>query len=221
MARPVRYDRFYTYAELTETLESWAAEAPGLCSLESAGRSYEAREIWLVTVTNTETGPAAEKPAFLLEANIHAVEVTGCTAALHLIHRLLTGYGADPKVTRALDTRAFYVIPRLNPDGSELALAERPRFVRSSVRPYPRLDPQDGLHEEDVDGDGRILTMRVPDPNGAWKAAKEDARLLVPRDPLETAEDGKFYRLLPEGTIANWDGVTIKTPPPLEGLDLN
>ena len=219
--RPVRYDRFYTYAELTETLEAWAAEAPGLFALESLGRSYEGRDIWLATITNVETGPAAEKPAFLLEANIHAVEVTGCTAALHLVHRLLTGHGSDPNVTRALDTRTFYVVPRLNPDGAELALAERPRFLRSSVRPYPRLDPEDGLHEEDVDGDGRILMMRVPDPNGAWKEAEEDPRLMVARGPLEAAEDGRFYRLLPEGTIRNWDGVTIKTPPPLEGLDLN
>jgi len=217
----VRYDRFYDYDELTETLRAWAEEAPQLFALESIGRSFEGREIWLATVTNLETGPAAEKPAFLLEANIHAVEVTGCTAALHLLHRLLTGYGSDPKVTRALDTRAFYVIPRLNPDGSELALAERPRFLRSSVRPWPRLDPQDGLYEEDVDGDGRILFMRVPDPNGAWRAAEEDARLLVPRGPLDTPEDAQFYRLLPEGRIRNFDGVTIKTPPPLEGLDLN
>jgi Zinc carboxypeptidase len=219
--RPVRYDRFYSYAELTETLEEWAAAAPRLCALESLGRSFEGRDIWLATITNLDSGPAEEKPAVLVEANIHAIEVTGCTAALHLIHRLLTGYGTDPKVTRALDTRAFYVIPRLSPDGSELALAERPRFLRSSVRPWPRLDLQDGLHEEDVDGDGRILFMRIPDPNGAWRAADDDPRLLVARGPLETPEDGTFYRLLPEGTIRNFDGFTIKTPPPLEGLDLN
>ena len=72
-------------------------------------------------MTNTETGPAPEKPAFLIEANIHAIEVTGCAAALHLIHRLLAEHGTDDQVTRALDTRAFYVIPRLNPDGAELA----------------------------------------------------------------------------------------------------
>jgi hypothetical protein len=219
--RAVPFDRFSTYDELTDILHAWAEEAPHLCRLESIGKSYEGREIWLATITNADTGPPAEKPAFLVEANIHALEVTGCTAALHLIHRLLTGYGTDAKVTRALDTRAFYVIPRLNPDGAELALAERPRFVRSSVRPWPRLDLQDGLHEEDVDGDGRILFMRVPDPNGAWRPADEDPRLLVARGPLETPDDGRFYRLLPEGRIRNFDGVTIKTPPPLEGLDLN
>ena len=59
----VQFDRFYSYADLTETLESWAAEFPSLFQLEPIGQSYEGRDIWLCTVTNTETGPADEKPA--------------------------------------------------------------------------------------------------------------------------------------------------------------
>jgi murein tripeptide amidase MpaA len=219
VAPAVRFDRFYKYDELTELLQAWAAERADLFRLESIGKSYEDRDIWLATVTNVETGADLDKPALMIEANIHALEVTGCTAALNLIQRLLEGYGSDERVTRALDTRCFYVIPRLNPDGAELALAERPRFVRSSVRPYPLLDPQDGLHEEDLDGDGRILMMRVRDPNGAWKPHAEESRLMVRRDPDE--EGGEYYRLLWEGTIRNFDGVTIKIAPPLEGLDLN
>lgn len=96
----VRYDRYYTYDELTETLRAFAEEAPALFRFDSIGTSYEGRDIWLATVTNTETGPDTDKPAFLVEANIHSIEVTGCTAALHLLHRLVTGYGADEKVTR-------------------------------------------------------------------------------------------------------------------------
>ena len=221
MPAAVAYDRWYRYGELTELLRSWADELPGLVKVESIGKSYEGRDIWLVTVTNFESGPALEKPAFLVEANIHAIEVTGCTAALHLLHRLLTGYGSEDRVTRALDTRAFYVVPRLNPDGAELALADRPRFVRSSVRPYPLADPQDGLHEEDLDGDGRILMMRLPDDNGAWKQHPDEPRLMIRRDADEGPGEGQFYRLLWEGTIRNYDGVMIKIAPPLEGLDLN
>jgi murein tripeptide amidase MpaA len=213
------YDHFVRYAELTELLQEWAAERPELLQVESIGRSYEGRDIWLATVTNTATGPAAEKPAFLIEANIHAIEVTGCAAALHLIHKLLAGHGTDEQVTRVLDTRAFYVIPRLNPDGAELGLADRPRFVRSSVRPYPLDDPVDGLHAEDLDGDGRILTMRVREPNGAWKPHPEEPKLLVRRDPVE--EGGEYYRVLWEGAIRNYDGVLIKLAPPVEGLDMN
>jgi murein tripeptide amidase MpaA len=219
LAPELRFDRFYRYDELTEILKAWADERPDLYALESIGQSWEGRDVWLCTLTNVETGPALEKPAFLIEANIHALEVTGCTAALHLIDRLLTGYGEDEQVTRALDTRAFYVIPRLSPDGAELALADRPRFVRSSLRPWPLVDEQDGLLEEDVDGDGRVLMMRIPDPNGAWKPHPEEPRLLIRRDPVD--EGGEYYRVLWEGRIRNYDGVTIKIAPPLEGLDLN
>jgi len=218
--RAVEFDHFYPYEELTETLHAWSKDAPKLCSVESVGTSYEGRDIWLVTVTNTETGDHLDKPGLLVEANIHSMEWTGSAAALHLIHTLLTGHGSDERVTRALDTRVFYVIPRLNPDGAERGLQER-RFIRSSVRPYPREEQDDGLRVQDVDGDGRVLDMRVEDPNGAWKKHAEAPQLLVRRDPLDGPEDGPFYRLLPEGRIENYDGVTIKIPPPLEGLDLN
>ncbi len=215
----VAFDRFYRYDELTDILESWARERPDLFRLESIGRSYEGRDIWLATITKAETGPDLEKPALLIEANIHAIEVTGATAALHLIQRLLSGYGPDERVTRALDTRVFYVVPRLNPDGAELALAERPRFIRSSTRAWPLAEEVDGLYEEDIDGDGRILMMRVRDPNGTWKPHSEEPRMLVRREPDE--QEGEFYRVFSEGRIRNYDGVTIKIAPPLEGLDLN
>jgi zinc carboxypeptidase len=218
--RAVAYDRFYGYDDLTETLRAWADEAPRLCRVESIGRSFEDRDIWLVTLTNAETGDALDKPAFLLEANIHSMEWTGCTAALHLIHTCLSQYGRDPLVTRALDTRVVYVIPRLNPDGAERGLQER-RFIRSSVRPYPREEQPDGLRVEDVDGDGRVLDMRVEDPNGPWRRHPELPALLVRRDPVDGPDDGPFYRLFPEGRLENYDGVTIRMSPPLEGLDLN
>jgi murein tripeptide amidase MpaA len=215
----LRFDRFYRYDELTEILQGWAEGRPDLYRLDSIGQSYEGREIWLATLTNFETGPDLEKPGFLVEANIHAIEVTGATAALHLIDRLLSGYGSDDQVTRLLDTRVMYVVPRLNPDGPELALAERPRFIRSSTRPWPLAEEVDGLYEEDLDGDGRILMMRVQDPNGAWKAHPDEPRLLVRREPDDVG--GTYYRVLWEGRIRNYDGVTIKIAPPLEGLDLN
>ena len=216
----IPFDRFTKYPELTELLEALASAHPALLSLSSIGRSYEAREIWLATVTNTATGPANEKPAFWVDANIHATELTGSLAALHLVWRLVTAYGHDERITRALDTRCFYVVPRLNPDGAELAMAERPVYVRSSTRAYPRVDQQDGLVASDIDADGRVLTMRVPDPNGAWKIYADDPRIMVPREPDDDG-GGSSFRLLPEGLIENYDGVLVKNAPALMGLDMN
>lgn len=220
MTENIRFDTYYRYDQLTAFLKQWAEDYPNLCKLESIGQSYEGRDIWLMVVTNFETGPDKEKPAYWADGNIHATEVSASTASLYLLNKLLSQYGQDDKVTYALDSRAFYIVPRLNPDGAELALADRPKYIRSSTRPYPRMDKLDGLHQEDVDGDGRILQMRLKDANGSWKVHPDDPRLMIPREPDE-APGGNFYRLIPEGTIQNYDGVTINFAPPLEGLDLN
>ncbi|HEY3290622.1 MAG TPA: M14 family metallopeptidase [Anaerolineae bacterium] len=216
------FDHYYRYAELTDILNGFAAAFPTLCSLASLGKSHEGRDIWCLTLTNHATGSDTVKPAFWVDGNIHATEVSPTTCAVYTINKLLTGYGTDARITRLLDTRALYIVPRLNPDGAEMYLDGRHRSIRSSTRPYPRLDQQDGLYAHDVDGDGRLLTMRIKDPNGPWKAHPDDPRLLVARDPDDGSDDGvPHYRLLMEGLIKNFDGVNIKIAPPLEGLDLN
>ena len=173
---------------------------PGLLKLESIGKSHEGRDVWLITATNFETGPDAEKPALWVDGNMHASEVAASVAALYHIHTLATKYGKDDQVTQAMDTRAFYIVPRVNPDGAEWALADKPKVVRSSTRPYPYdEEPVDGLLEEDMDGDGRILFMRVKDPNGTWKPHPKEPRLLIRRDPAESG--GTYYRVLPEGRL--------------------
>ena len=216
----IKFDRFYRYHELTQLLQEYANEFPNLVKLDSLGKSFEGRDIWIVTVTNFSTGPDKEKPAFWVDGNIHATEVSASSACLYHLNKLVLEYGKDELITRCLDTRVFYICPRLNPDGAEWALAEKPKYIRSSTRPYPYdEEPIDGLQSEDIDGDGRILTMRIEDPNGPWKILPEEPRLMIRRDPIETG--GTYYRLLPEGRILNYDGVNIQVKRPKQGLDLN
>jgi len=215
-----RFNKFYRYDELTKLLKAYVKEYPNLFKIESIGKSYEGRDVWLLTATNFKSGDDSDKPALWVDGNIHASEVTASAACLYFVHMLATKYGKDKQVAAALDTRAFYIVPRVNPDGAEWALADKPKVIRSSTRPYPYdEEPVDGLLEEDIDGDGRILLMRVPDPNGAWKQHPKEARLLIRRDPAESG--GKYYRVLPEGFLKNYDGVTIQLRNPKEGLDLN
>lgn len=216
----IHFDRYYRYDELTTLLQAYAAEYPQLVSLISIGKSYEGRDIWVVVVTSSATGPAEEKPALWVEGNIHATEVSPSTACLYLLNKVTTQYGQDEDITRALDTRAFYICPRLNPDGAEWALADVPRAIRSSTRPYPYdEDDLEGLEQQDIDGDGRMLQMRFLDPNGPWKQHPDEPRLMVRREPTETG--GQYYRILPEGLIENYNGLTIRPRRIKQGLDLN
>ena len=158
-----------------------------------------------------------------VDANIHATELTASVAALGPDRTISwSGYGTDRVVTEALRTRTFYIVPRVNPDGAELALADRPAvpaFERAAVAVDRPLGPARAALV-DVDGDGRILTMRIPDPTGAWMPHPDDARLMVPV-PIDGITDAPRYRLLNEGVLEDYDGYTVPTLDRPEGLDLN
>ena len=213
------FNHYYTNQELEQIINDWATKYSNLVRLAPIGQSYQNRPIWLITITNQKTGPDIEKPAVWIDANIHATEITGTTTILHIGHTLLEGYGKDENITRLMDNSAYYLVPRVNPDGAALALSNPPRYIRSGVRPYPWEQKDEGLHEQDIDGDGRILQMRIPDPNGDWKISSLDSRLMEKRTPEERGEN--FYRLLPEGLIEDFDGFVIKLARQPEGLDFN
>jgi murein tripeptide amidase MpaA len=217
----VEFNRYYKYDELTTLLSAFATEYPQFVRVASMGKSYEGRDIWVLTITNTATGPHNEKPALWVDGNIHASELSPSTACLYYLNELVTKYGTDDEITRLLDTRTVYLCPRLNPDGAEWALESPPRIRRSSTRPYPyNEEPLPGLEEMDVDGDGRILSMRIQDPNGGWKEHPDEPRIMVKRGPTEVG--GTYFRIMTEGKFnAPFDGVTITEQSIKENLDLN
>ncbi len=217
----ISFDHYYRYDELTALLNAFAEEFPNLVKVESIGKSYEGRDVWVATVTNFEAGVPEDKAALWVDGNIHATEVSPTTACFYLLNKLTSEYGKDEEVTRVLDTRTYYICPRVNPDGAEWALADKPKLIRSSTRPYPYDDEPlpEGLTTEDIDGDGRMLMMRFRDDNGQWKKHPDEPRLMVRRDPTEIG--GEYYRILPEGTIENYDGATYAPKPIKENLDLN
>ncbi len=215
----IRFDTYYTNEELNQRLQWLAEQHPQIMELGTLGKSYEGRDIPLVILTNRERGPDKEKPGFWIDGNIHATEVTASMAALYFVSRVVNEYGNDPSIRRLMDEQVFYVVPRLNPDGAALALADKPKYIRSGTRPYPYEEKQEGLHPEDVDGDGRVLQMRIEDPAGDWKESERDPRLMIKRKPDDVG--GTYYRLFPEGTIENYDGYIIKGARPVEGLDFN
>lgn len=212
------YDHYYTYAELTDALQQLAGQYPSLAKLYSIGQSPEGRQLWMMEITNPATGPAGHKPAYYADGNHHAGEVTGSMVALYLVDQLLQGAESDAAISQLLDRYAFYVLPRVSPDGAEVYLTT-PETLRSAPRHYPFPTPQPGLHPADINGDGEILLMRQLSSQGEWKQAPTDPRLMIKRAPDE--EVGEFYRIYTEGYLESFDGGAIKPAPHKWGLDLN
>lgn len=213
----LNFDHYHRWEEAHDIMSSLAQRYPSLTELYSIGLSFEGVNLMVIEVTNERTGPASEKPAFYLDGGIHAAELTGSEVALYTLAYLLENYGKDEQVTRLLDTRAFYIRPKFNPDGSNLVL-DTDESLRSSVHPVD--EDGDGSADEDpaqdLDGDGWITRMRIPDPEGRFVVSPADSRIMVEREPESS---GPFYRLVSEGVDDDGDGRLNEDG--TGGLDLN
>ncbi len=214
-----KFDHYYEYAELTGVLKELEKDHPDLIRVSSICTTLEGREVWACEITNFMTGDVLTKPAYYVDGNHHAGEVTGSMAATHLVVTLVQRYAAkDPTVVSLLDSSAVYVIPRISPDGAETYLTTSEK-LRSVNRPYPFDKPEPGLHPKDMDGDGVIRMMRIESPTGAWKPSAKDPRLMTKRLPSDFG--GKYYNCYPEGYIVGYDGLNIFEGEEKWGLDFN
>src|SRR5690606_14847039 len=211
----VHFDRYYTYAEMTAALERLVAAHPNLATMSSLAKSFEGRDVWLIEIGNKQTGPLDEKPGYYIDGQIHAEAHATSATALYAVFHLLTQYGKDEEVTRLVDTQTFYILPRINPDGAELSLVSPYYNWCGNGRFMPGADRIEGLIPEDIDGDGFIVWMRVPDPKGEWKKDANNPDIMVQRAPGE--EGGQYFRMYPEGTIRNYNGVNVPVEKPFDG----
>ncbi len=214
--KPLSFDHNYTFAEVVDYLNHVTAEFPNITKLYQIGKSYEGRDLLVLEITRQGEREALEKPGLWLDGNLHASEVMGAAVCLKTIETLVTQYGENPEITDLVDTRTIYIMPKLNPDGSDLYL-KTPFNLRSSVRPHD--SDGDGSRDEDppedLNGDGYITMMRKKDDMGTMKTHPEDSRLMERRQEHETGE----WTVYSEGVDNDGDGRFNEDGP--GGLDIN
>jgi hypothetical protein len=199
------YQDYHPFAAVERQLQAWGRERPQEVKLLTIGRSAGGRPLYVARIAAPGGVDPDRRPAVFVGANLAGYHNAGTEAALDLIQTLLDAPAGSP-AARLLGCCSFYVAPALDPDAQD-ALFGKPRSRRSGD--VLKVDhDRDGLEGEDppddLDGNGVITDMRIPDPAGGWLADATDPRVLVKADTMEQRPGA--YRLQTEGRDDDGDG---------------
>ncbi len=109
-------DGYPTPREIGADLAELAARYPGICRLDTIGRSVQGRELWMVRISDNPD-IEEDEPEILYIGGFHGDEPPGTILCLDFIRLLLETYGTDAGTTSLVDDLEIWVLPLMNPDG--------------------------------------------------------------------------------------------------------
>lgn len=206
----VAWNKYYTHSGITDVLQKIAKAYPNLTRLESIGKSYEGRDIWLITISNFQNGDPDRKPAIYIDGNIHSNEIQGTEFSLYTAWYLTENFDQVDFIMELLNDKTFYIAPTINPDGREhyMRKANTASSPRSGTIPIDndrdQLVGEDGPY--DINGDGHITQMRRKNPYGRFRVDPEDPRRMIPIAPGSTGDYERYDLLGSEAIDQDGDG---------------
>lgn len=199
--------KYHDYAQITDFCQRMVKAHPDLVKLQSIGKSFQGREMWLMTITDYKSGIPDRKPGFYIDGNIHGNEIQGGEIAMYTAWYLAENFHTMPFIRELLRNRVFYIIPSINLDGRENFIHQPNTASSSRSGMMPLDDDDDGVIDEDklddLDGDGNIVSMRRKNPLGRWKVDPTYPTRMV---PARTDEAGEYELLGSEGLDNDGDG---------------
>ena len=201
------WNRYNTYDGIVDLMKKIAKAHPKLTRLESIGKSYEGRDIYMLTISDFNSGNPDEKPAMYIDGNIHSNEIQGAEFSLYTAWYLTEMFEDLEFINQLLKDKTFYIVPTINPDA-------RDNFMKEPNTPH---SPRSGMIVLDNDGDGNagedgfddlnddnhITYMIRKSPTGQYIKDPQDDRRLI-RVGLE--EKGEYEMLGYEGIDRDGDG---------------
>ncbi len=216
----ISWNKYYDHGGITEICKKISAAYPDLVKLESIGKSFKGKEMWVLTITDFKKGSAEKKPGIYIDGNIHSNEVQGSEFALYTAWYLTETFADTKFIRELLADKIFYIVPTINPDGRDSYFheANNGNTPRSGVIPVD--NDRDGLINEDgfddLDGDGNIVNMRRKSSNGRYRIDPINPQRMIPVGPDEKGD----YELLGQEGIdndgdgqVNEDGYTFEYDP--------
>ncbi|MGC5017223.1 M14 family metallopeptidase [Micromonospora sp. DT47] len=122
LAFPPADSNYHDYAELTAVVNQVVADHPAIAKKSSIGTSYEGRDLMAVKISDN-VGTDENEPEILFNAQQHAREHLTVEMAIYLLNLFTDSYGTDSRITNIVNSREIWIVPTVNPDGSEYDIA--------------------------------------------------------------------------------------------------
>ncbi|MBY0516954.1 MAG: succinylglutamate desuccinylase/aspartoacylase family protein [Bacteriovoracaceae bacterium] len=110
------YPRF---EQVKAKLVDLANKYPQIARLSVIGKSSQGRDLMVMKISDN-VGVDEVEPEFKYISSMHGDEITGRELTLQLIEEMLSKYGKDQTITDLINNSELFVMPSMNPDGSEL-----------------------------------------------------------------------------------------------------
>jgi hypothetical protein len=240
---PIRFEKYHGYNDTVDYLKAVAKSYPDITSLLEIGRSTMGKPIYVLVISNRETGTTLDahvdlrnmrkegvknvipmksyqgKPGHWICGATHGNEFTGTEVCLYTIDKLVSGYGSDEEITGIIDQKTFYICPMVNPDGVYNSIE---KGIPQRTNSMKKDDDKDGKINEDgpddLDGDGRILQFRYKDPKGNYVVDDEDPRLMIRLRRGENTDKPRYSVIIED---KDNDGDGKRGEDSESGIDLN
>ena len=204
----VSYQDYHPFAAVERQLQAWSREHPQEVKLLTIGKSSGGRPLYVARVAAPGGTDPDSRPAVFVGANLAGYHNAGTEAALDLLQTLVSAPAAPAgsPAAKLLSSYTFYVAPALNPDAHDTLFGRlRARRGGDALKVDHDVDGLAGEDPpDDLNGDGVITRMRIPDPAGGWLADGTDPRVLVKADAME--QRAGAYRVVSEGRDDDGDG---------------
>lgn len=108
-----------TSAQVAQKLKSLAERFPKIMKLISIGKSVKGRELLVMKISDNVELDEVE-PEFKYISSMHGDEITGRELTTKLIEEIGQKYGNDSEITELVNNTEIFIMPSMNPDGSDL-----------------------------------------------------------------------------------------------------
>jgi murein tripeptide amidase MpaA len=122
MAFPAADAGYHDYAEMNTVVNTVVADHASIARRVVLGTSYQGRNIVAVKISDNVATDEAE-PEILFNSQQHAREHLTVEMAIYLLNLFTDNYGTDTRITNIVNSREIWIIPQVNPDGSEYDIA--------------------------------------------------------------------------------------------------